>query len=91
MNKDKPLTMEDLQKVMDSLIPEFNSQDIDDFVAKGNKIENIVLMTMLDSMKNVPKLRTKHGILKVQYNRHLPNNSNFLMRIPESFLYGEKW
>ncbi len=74
------LNLNYLRDVIDSLIPEFDNKDIDDFVARGNKIEDIVFVTCVDAMKDVNKLKTKHGILEVQYNRFLAPNANFLMK-----------
>ncbi|MDQ0873807.1 hypothetical protein QFZ77_002466 [Paenibacillus sp. V4I3] len=64
--------MEDLQKLIDSMLPDLNSKDIDDFVAKGNKIENVVLITKLAHMEDVTQVRTKHGVMRVKYSNYLP-------------------
>lgn len=84
MDKQDKLTIKKLQKIMESLIPEYNNQAIDEFIAKGNKIEKIVLITPLFELKNVEKVRTKHGLLKIQYNQYAPGH--YLMRIPTDLI-----
>ncbi|RXZ77970.1 hypothetical protein EBB07_28335 [Paenibacillaceae bacterium] len=77
------LDINKLNELMNQLIPEYDHQDIDKFVAAGNKIESTVLITSLETMKNIAKLRTKHGLVRVQYSKYIPANTFYLVRVPQ--------
>lgn len=79
MSRDKTttstLTLSDLLKLkekLDEMLPEFNTQELDQFIAAGIEIEEVVLITPIPHFEKVPRLKTKHGILAVKYTKHAP-------------------
>ena len=62
----------ELKEKLDEILPVFNTQELDQFIAAGNEIEDVVLITPITHFENVPRLKTKHGILAVRYTKHAP-------------------
>jgi hypothetical protein len=67
----------------DKSIFKFDHEDLDRFIAQGADIHKTVLMTSFQEMKNIGRVKTKHGLLEVNYNPILPPNTIWLVRRPD--------
>lgn len=89
----KTITVEELNKslkeVEDSLMPKWDNPKLDEFMEGKGSIEEVVLITPLDEMKDIKHLMTKHGKLKVQYSKFIPSDNFYLMVAPKYMDYSK--
>lgn len=54
-------------------------QHIKKMIDKGNQIENLLLVTSLESLKDIKDIDTAYGTVRLKYNYMLPKDSLFVI------------
>lgn len=72
--------------------PQFNNQAIDDMIAKGNTITDLVMVHSIPEMRDMNRVKTKHGYIEVQYTSplYLEFGKAYVIRKPSSLGFGLK-
>jgi hypothetical protein len=83
------LTMDNLLKVMkdfEELQPQFNSPEIDEMIAHGHKIEELVMIHSFPELRDERKIKTKHGYIDMLYTSpmNLEYGTGYIMKKPEN-------
>jgi hypothetical protein len=81
-NKDNDSTkkvIDVLTKALEPTIVPFDYEDIDNFILKGNKIENTMIVTSFPEMDNCHYVMTKYGAISVSYSMYLPEKMMILV------------
>lgn len=84
--------MDELNKAIARMTPkEWSSYELDEFMKETKDIENVMLVTPLEDMKDMEWVQTKYGRLKVRYSRFIEPDKAYFVRIPEPIYgYGTK-
>ncbi|MNT77527.1 hypothetical protein D3C72_2166540 [compost metagenome] len=62
-----------------AILEEKIHEDIKKMIDRGNKIEDLILITSSESMSEIAEMETRYGTLRVRYNYMLPKGSMFLI------------
>jgi hypothetical protein len=82
MNKN--FDFDNIRKAIDlSYIP-FDHEIIDKMIDAGNRIDEIYLNHAIYELKNLKKVKTKHGILDVEFNAFLPPMTLYVVKKPSN-------
>lgn len=69
--------------------PQFNNEGIDDMISKGNKIECLSLIHSLPELRDMSRVKTKHGYIDLLFNRMLEYGTLYIIIKPEVYFKGE--
>lgn len=69
---------EKITKALEPMYVDFDHPDIDEFIAKGNKVEDTQIFTSFP-IEHWPHVRTKHGFIPVNYSMYIPKDTMILV------------
>jgi hypothetical protein len=69
-----------IAEAADRCLVKFDHEDLDKYIEKGNDIDKTVLMTSFEEMKDLGRVKTKHGLLEVRYSSFIPPNAIWLVK-----------
>lgn len=76
------ITKEQLEEMVSQLnAPNFDDEVLDQAMEKGNRIENLLLVTPDPAIKDIKFFSTKYGKLRVSYNPILPKGQIYLIGV----------
>jgi hypothetical protein len=65
-------------------MPLVTFEPLEKYLADGGKMtDTLTMITSQEGFKDIPQINTIHGILKIQYSKHIPTEALYFMSPPK--------